>query len=389
MLVVAFQGGKQADGGVESLTQLIERYESLQLTVLSQMETAKNARWRAAGCHVLVWPLGYPPGKTGKVIFTISRILLVIAWNIRIAVLALTRRIDLVHINDPHALWHAIFGLRLLGIPSLYNIRDTKPALTKRDRFKWRCAFRLTQAQIVLSREMRDFWRYRLDVSGKRLAAIYSIVDFRKMSPLSPTLKAELRKKLGLPDTFIAGYVASFSEKKAQLLFIEKAGPELRRKTPGAKVYFVGDYKPASDPYAAECERAVAAQGQQDQLIFNGYTPDVAQWYQALDAVIVATRNEGMARCMIESLACGTPVVSFDVCSAREILEGGDCGAVVPQGDYPGVVDTLARWSADKTTRTALGRQGAQWAKIRFASPAAVRGYTEMYFQAAGKLSGV
>lgn len=385
VLVIAFQGGKQADGGVESLTQLLERYEALRVTVLTQIETAKNGRWQAAGCEVLVWPLGYPPGKTGGWRFTLRRLSQGLWWNLGIAWLAINRGFDLVHINDPHALWHVIFGLKLLGVPTLYNIRDTKPEFSPRDRLKARCAFGLTDLQVVLSREMRAFWKTALTISNQRLAAIYSIVDFRKMVLPSPTVRAELRARLGLPATFVVGYVASFSPKKAQLAFIEQAGPEIQKKIPEMKVYFLGDYRPACDPYAAKCAHAVEALGLGDQFIFKDYTPEVQHWYHALDAVIVATRNEGLARCMIESLACGTPVLSFDVCSAREILEDGPCGAVVAQGDYTRLVEILARWAENKTHRVALGRQGAQIAKTRFGAPLAVRSYTEMYYRLAAK----
>jgi len=66
---------------------------------------------------------------------------------------------------------------------------------------------------------------------------------------------------------------------------------------------------------------------------------------------------------MIESLACGTPVVSFDVCSAREILVQYNCGRVVPQGDYAGLVRELATLARNTFLRNALGVHGSQTAR--------------------------
>ena len=65
--MIAFQAGKKADGGLESLTQLIERYHGVQLTLLSQAETAKNLRWQRAGGEGLD-PLGSEPGWLGVVV---------------------------------------------------------------------------------------------------------------------------------------------------------------------------------------------------------------------------------------------------------------------------------------------------------------------------------
>ncbi len=386
VLVVAFQGGKQADGGVESLTQLLERYENVRVTVLSQAETAKTRRWRQAGCTVHVWPLRHKPGErpAGGAFGGLRRLWHHLAWNLRAAWLALDEDIEVAHVNDPHALWHVVAGLRLLGIPTLYNIRDTKPGFTPRDILKWRCAFRLTQAQIVLSQEMRTFWRRSLGVPGHGLTAIYSVVDFQRMRPVPAPERRELRQRLDLPRTFAAGYVASFSEKKAQLRFITEAGPRLTRMAPGIQVFFLGDFDPVADAYAAACAQAARALGLESRLVFKGYVDRMQEWYTALDAVIVATQNEGLARCMIESLACGTPVVSFDVCSAREILAEAGCGIVVSQGDYAGLVSALAALADNEAERADYGRRGATVARVKFDATANVTKYLATYAALAG-----
>lgn len=364
LLVVAFQVGRHADGGVESLTQLLERYRDMDITVLSQAETAKNDRWRKAGLHVRVWPMKSKVGGSqgGK----LHRLCEHVVWNFRTAWLAWTQGFDLVHVNDSHALWHVIAGLRLVGAPVVFNIRDTKPSISRNEVWKWRTAFALTRAQIVLSREMRDYWRGALRIAGRATVAIYSNVDFRRMHPHSEEQRRALRQKLGLPEGFVAGYVASFSEKKAQLRFIQGAGAGLAQELPGLQVWFLGDFNPESDPYAAACANAAATSPLRRQMVFKGYADRMELWYPALDVVIVATQNEGLARCMIEGLACGTPVVAFDVCSSREILEAGRCGLVVQQGDYAGLVDALAELGRDPEKRATLGRRGALLAAEKF-----------------------
>src|SRR5262249_36018612 len=135
-------------------------------------------------------------------------------------------------------------------------------------------------------------------------------------------------------DCFAIGVVAAFEPRKAQLDFLKEAAPRLRKLLPQSRVFFVGDFAPETNDYARRCLAETEEAGLGEAVTFAGYQSEVNQWYRALDLVVVASRNEGLARCMIESLACGTPVVSFDVCSAREILEEGECGAVVPGGDY-------------------------------------------------------
>src|SRR3954471_9443817 len=57
VLFVVTQSGARANGGVESITQVVERLRGVRAVVVTQSETAFNRRWRAAGADVRVWPM--------------------------------------------------------------------------------------------------------------------------------------------------------------------------------------------------------------------------------------------------------------------------------------------------------------------------------------------
>jgi glycosyltransferase involved in cell wall biosynthesis len=105
----------------------------------------------------------------------------------------------------------------------------------------------------------------------------------------------------------------------------------------------------------------------------------MADWYRAFDLLAIASRNEGLARCMVESLACGTPVVSFDVCSAREILEEHNCGVAVPQGDYQQLVQAITTLARDNDKRRRFGAAAVAAAHELFDSRRIVARYEELY----------
>jgi glycosyltransferase involved in cell wall biosynthesis len=106
---------------------------------------------------------------------------------------------------------------------------------------------------------------------------------------------------------------------------------------------------------------------------------NIYEWYQALDLTIVASVREGLARSMIESLACGTPVVSFDVCSAREILEGYRCGFVVPKGEYSALLEQIRYLIEHPELRQAFGEAGARAAVELFDPVYVVQKYEDLY----------
>jgi glycosyltransferase involved in cell wall biosynthesis len=205
-------------------------------------------------------------------------------------------------------------------------------------------------------------------------------VDFNQFRPVDGEQRRQLRSALQIPEDGIAlGYVATFNPKKAQLNFLERAVPLLREKLPQVKFYFIGDFDPAHDSYARSCQQAVERLGLEDCVRFVGFTAQVACWYQALDLTVVASRREGLARCMIESLACGTPVISFEVCSAREILVEHQCGGVFPQGDYGDLVDAIVQFGQTPPLREQWRLAGIQTARLLFQPQAVVEQYEALY----------
>jgi glycosyltransferase involved in cell wall biosynthesis len=379
VIFVVMQTTKRANGGVESVTRVIENLRHIKPVVVTQAETPFNDRWRAAGCEVHVWPAAGGRGWAGASALA--------GVNLRMARLVRRTRCRVVHCNDILALWHAGFGARLAGARVVFNVRNIKPA-TQPYGWRWRVARRIGDRQLVLSEEMRAALVARLGLDGASAGAvehIYSMTDLPAAPFAAPGERAALRARLGIGEScFAVGYVAAFDPRKGQLEFITGALPELREAVPAARVFFLGDFQPERDDYARRCLAQVEEAGLGRMVSFAGHTAEVSDWYRALDVVVVASRNEGLARCMIESVACGTPVVSFDVCSAREILEGHDCGAVVAQGDYSALVERISDLARDEDERRRLGENGVRAAAHLFEPSAVAAQYERLYLSLLG-----
>jgi glycosyltransferase involved in cell wall biosynthesis len=73
---------------------------------------------------------------------------------------------------------------------------------------------------------------------------------------------------------------------------------------------------------------------------------------------VLATQSEGWPNVLLESLACGTPVVATRVGGSPEIVRHGEDGFLVPYGDAAALRDTLLRaveqpWDRDAIVRHA------------------------------------
>ena len=74
---------------------------------------------------------------------------------------------------------------------------------------------------------------------------------------------------------------------------------------------------------------------------------ELAEIYTAADLLINPTREENYPTVNMESIACGTPVLTFDTGGSPEILDN-ECGSIVPKDDIDAMFKEIIRISSDK-----------------------------------------
>ena len=101
-----------------------------------------------------------------------------------------------------------------------------------------------------------------------------------------------------------------------------------------------------------------------DQCHLNGPVEDVVGVYQNSSVFVLSSRFEGFGLVLVEAMACGLPVVSFD-CPAGpdEIITDGVDGLLVPSGDVQALAVKLMALMADEDLRQRLGKQARQTAQ--------------------------
>ena len=98
-----------------------------------------------------------------------------------------------------------------------------------------------------------------------------------------------------------------------------------------------------------------------DRCHLNGPVEDVVKVYQDSSIFVLSSRFEGFGLVLVEAMACGLPVVSFD-CPAGpdEIITDGVDGLLVPSGDVHTLAEKLMNLMSDKDLRERLGQQARQ-----------------------------
>ena len=385
LVFIAFQTDSKANGGLQSFTEIL-RWSRGPRVVITQRESAFTSAWRELGCEVHVLQTPPPRALSGVrlALYRAQRVPAAVVANARISSIVRDLGARVVHCNDPGALWFGGVGARAAGARIVLNVRGTKEAGADYG-LKWRIIRHLADEIVGLSAELASEIDRKIlplfpGVPVGRTSFIYSAVDPSKMSPVQSDERAALRTALGLsPTAFIVGHFGIFDPNKNQLGLIEHLGPRLLTEHPAMELVFVGDFDPLRHAYAVLCADASRQSRLGGRIRFVGYTPAPEDWYRSVDVVCVTSRHEGLARAMIESLACGTPVISFDVSSAREILVGHDCGRVVAQGDFDALVTDLLYLARNPEARRAMGARGAAVARELFDPERTVAQYVALY----------
>lgn len=140
---------------------------------------------------------------------------------------------------------------------------------------------------------------------------------------------------------------------------------------PGAHLVIAGG---GPDEYKL---RRLAWQHQvQDRVRFVGVLPQeqLRSYYGACDALVLASSREGWANVLLESMACGTPVVASNIWGTPEVVRSIDAGVLMPRNTPQGIVQGILTLRANYPDHSAT-RAYAE----RFSWAETTRGKVQIY----------
>ncbi len=192
-----------------------------------------------------------------------------------------------------------------------------------------------------------------LGADRSKLHVLRNGVDLERFRPEDP---AAARAHLGLgpgPLWVAVGYLV---ERKGQAIAIQALA-----QCPDVTLALIG-----TGPMAATLLAQAQALGVADRVRFVGPVPnnELRWWFSAADASVLCSASEGWANVLLESMACGCPVMASRIPGTTEVVASDAGGRLLATRDASGL---LAAWHDLKTAgvdRAATRRyaEGFSWA---------------------------
>lgn len=187
--------------------------------------------------------------------------------------------------------------------------------------------------------------QYRTVYSGM---AVESFLDAGKK-------RMEVRQSLGYrPQEIVIGKVARLFELKGHDDIIDAARVVVAA-VPTVRFLFVG-----GGVWRERLQARAQREGLAEHFRFLGLVPPdrIPELLAAMDIVVHASYREGLARVLPQALITGTPVISYDVDGAREVVIPGVTGYLVAPSDIKALGEAMIRLSQNPAERTAMGAEG-------------------------------
>lgn len=159
----------------------------------------------------------------------------------------------------------------------------------------------------------------RLGAAADRIGVFRNGVDLEFFKALDPD---SIREKLGITRPSLLS-VGNLVELKGHHLVIKAL-----QYLPDFQVLIAGDGEESGN-----LKELAGTIGVADRVSFLGILShaQLVEYYSAVDVLVLASSSEGWANVLLESMACGTPVVATRSGGTPEVVTGPEAGVLIDQ----------------------------------------------------------
>jgi len=101
--------------------------------------------------------------------------------------------------------------------------------------------------------------------------------------------------------------------------------------------------------------------------------------YSAADVFVIPSVQDNLPNTVLESMACGTPVIGFNVGGIQDMVKNGTTGALVPAEDVNALREAIVHLLNDTAKRQEMSKNCREIAKKEYALDVQAKRYMKLY----------
>jgi len=243
-----------------------------------------------------------------------------------------TAPVDIVHSHNTAARQYAGLAVRRTRIRHVHTEHGTNVyARGLRNRLRNAVLSRLTHRTVAVSADTAAALADAGIAARESVTVIPKGVDVGDKREVSDLRSQNAREGFGIaPESVVVGSVGRLAAVKGYdrlLRAFASITPTPRYSHP-LTLLLIGD-----GPERGALEALAEELGIADRVVFAGYREDARALLGLFSLFVLPSRSEGLSVALLEAMAEGVPVAVTDVGENRGILDGGNCGVILPDDE--------------------------------------------------------
>jgi L-malate glycosyltransferase len=291
-----------------------------------------------------------------------------------LAILAFRRivraeRPHLIHANSVRAGLVATLATRGMKVPVLWHVHDILPRhhpLSPLIRMVAAFASRTSVVSVSKATASSFEGKYLRRLIRRRSSTLYNGINTERFIRERGN-RTQVRQALALSsEDFCIGHIGQISERKNQLGMV-RAFAKLLPQMPNAILLLIGaPLFPHEVRYSQQLEQEVHNLQIEDRVRFLGQRSDIPSLMQALDLLVVNSKQEPLALTVVEGFSAHVPVLGARIGGIPEVIEHGVTGWLISARDPHALAHDIVSIASDPDQAEEISEAAFALAKSKF-----------------------
>jgi len=273
-------------------------------------------------------------------------------------------------------------ALSLLPIKVIGSERNANYTLKKIQKKAHRLTKGMVDLLVANSQSGADYNASQTGIAAHKYRVVYNGVDTSRFYLRD---KKVAREALGIDtNVMLIGMFASFKAQKNHPVLIE-ALQQLKVTGMPFKLLLVGEMLHGglhgSDDYSESLKEQIKSSGLQEQVIYLGNQDQVELIYPACDFTVLPSLFEGTPNVVLESMACGVPVIATRVSDNDRIIKNDFSGAIVEVNDVAQLSSKIKQFIDQPAWLADIAKNARLEVESRFSSAQLAENMQKIYAQ--------